>query len=39
MCLNVFDAHAAVVWQWLQSKLFTGNVMCPVEVPVAVLPL
>jgi hypothetical protein len=39
MCLNVLGVHAVVVWQWLQSKLFTGNAMWPVFVPVAVVPL
>jgi len=34
----VFGVHAVVVWQWLQSKWFTGNVMCPLVIPVAVVP-
>ena len=35
----MFGVQAVVVWQWLQSKLFTGKVMWPVDVPVAVVPL
>src|SRR5512140_3301544 len=39
MCLNVFGVQAVTVWQWLQSKLFTGNVMWPTFGPVAYVPL
>ena len=37
--MKVLGVHAVVVWHALQSKLLTGNVMCVVDGPVALVPL